>query len=85
MKNGYKKIIELSSKSYLENDDLSEPHLDFKELLDNISDVILLSGTIHGLFGKLFEKGRFDEIQKIYKDLLKNFKDRFLFRNSKTW
>ena len=34
----------------------------FKELLDNISDVILLSGTNHGLFGKLFEKGRFDEI-----------------------
>ena len=75
--NGYKKIIELSSKSYLENDVLSKPHLDIKELLDNISDVILLSGTNHGLFGKLFEKGRFDEIQKIYKDLLKNFKDNF--------
>ena len=74
---GYKKIIELSSKSYLENDVLSKPHLDIKELLDNISDVILLSGTNHGLFGKLFEKGRFDEIQKIYKDLLKNFKDNF--------
>ena len=75
--NGYKKIIELSSKSYLENDILSKPHLDIKELLDNISDVILFSGTNHGLFGKLFEKGRFDEIQKIYKDLLKNFKDNF--------
>ena len=75
--NGYKKIIELSSKSYLENDVLSKPHLDIKELLDNISDVIILSGTNHGLFGKLFEKGRFDEIQKIYKDLLKNFKDNF--------
>ena len=75
--NGYKKIIELSSKSYLENDVLSKPHLDIKELLDNISDVILLSGTNHGLFGKLFEKGRFDEIHKIYKDLLKNFKDNF--------
>ena len=75
--NGYKKIIELSSKSYLENDVLSKPHLDIKELLDNIGDVILLSGTNRGLFGKLFEKGRFDEIQKIYKDLLKNFKDNF--------
>ena len=75
--NGYKKIIELSSKSYLENDVLSKPHLDIKELLDNIGDVILLSGTNHGLFGKLFEKGRFDEIQKIYQDLLKNFKDNF--------
>ena len=29
---GYKKIIELSSKSYLNNDTLSEPHLDISEL-----------------------------------------------------
>ena len=31
---GYKKIIELSSMSYLTNDNLSDPHLDFKELLN---------------------------------------------------
>ena len=30
---GYKKIIELSSRSYLENDDLSDPHLDINDLL----------------------------------------------------
>jgi DNA polymerase-3 subunit alpha len=30
---GYKKIIELSSCSYLENDDLSDPHLDINDLL----------------------------------------------------
>ena len=30
---GYKRIINLSSKSYLENDNLSDPHLDIKELL----------------------------------------------------
>ena len=30
---GYKKIIELSSKSYLENDEFSDPHLDFDDLL----------------------------------------------------
>ena len=29
---GYKRIIELSSRSYLENDALSDPHLDIKEL-----------------------------------------------------
>ena len=33
---GYKRIIELSSFSYLENDDLSEPHLDFDELLEEL-------------------------------------------------
>ena len=57
---GYKRIIELSSRSYLENDALSDPHLDIKELLMNTEGVVVLSGTIHGLFGKLFDKGRFD-------------------------
>ncbi|MDB9825915.1 DNA polymerase III subunit alpha [Candidatus Pelagibacter sp.] len=76
-KKGYKRIIELSSKSYLENDALSDPHLDIKELLIDTEGVIVLSGTIHGLFGKLFEKGRFDEIKKIYKNLSLNFEDRF--------
>jgi DNA polymerase-3 subunit alpha len=39
--------------------------------------VCLLSGTIQGLFGKLFEKGRLEEIAKIYKNLSSNFHDRF--------
>ena len=75
--NGYKKIIDLSSRSYLENDALSKPHLDVNELLTDTDGVVLLSGTIHGLFGKLFEKGRFDEINKLYKKLSSRFNDRF--------
>ena len=39
---GYKKNIELSSKSYLENDPLSDPHLDIKELLTDTEEIILL-------------------------------------------
>jgi len=74
---GYKRIIELSSRSYLENDALSDPHLDIKELLREMEGVSLLSGTIHGLFGKLFEKGRLDEITKIYSSLSSTFIDRF--------
>ena len=74
---GYKRIIELSSRSYLENDALSDPHLDIKELLSDTDGVVLLSGTIQGLFGKLFEKGRFEEITKLYKSLLSKFNDRF--------
>jgi len=74
---GYKRIIELSSRSYLENDALSDPHLDIKELLTNIDGVILLSGTIQGLFGKLFEKGHFEEISRLYKSLSSSFSDRF--------
>ena len=74
---GYKRIIELSSISYLENDTLSDPHLDLKELLINTEGVLLLSGTIHGLFGKLFQKGHFEQITKLYKSLLSKYQDRF--------
>ena len=74
---GYKKIIELSSRSFLENDSLSDPHLEIKELFTKNEGVVLLSGTIHGLFGKLFEKGRFEQIQTLYNDLSSIFKDNF--------
>ena len=63
--NGYKKIIELSSKSYLENDVLSVPHVDLKDLLVTSDGLILLSGTVLGLFGKLFQKGKSDEMFKL--------------------
>ena len=38
--NGYKKIIELSSMSYLKNDAMSEPHLIFEELLEKSVDEV---------------------------------------------
>ena len=74
---GYKRIIKLSSISYLENDELSEPHIDFKELLEDNSGVAVFSGTIFGLFGELFNKGKFSEILELYNKLKSNFGDRF--------
>ena len=74
---GYKKIIELSSLSYLKNDELSEPHLDFNELLKKNNGVSLFSGTINGLFGQLFDKGKFSEIEDLYIKLKSNYSDRF--------
>jgi DNA polymerase III subunit alpha len=74
---GYKRIIELSSRSFLENDALSDPHLDIKELLIDTEGVILLSGTTQGLFGKLFEKGHFDKIIELYNKLSLKFDDKF--------
>ena len=53
---GYRRIIELSSQSYLKNNDLSYPHLDFLKLLNKTEGVALFSGTINGLFGQLFDK-----------------------------
>ncbi len=74
---GYKNIIDLSSSSYLKNDELSEPHVEFENLLSNSNGVAIFSGTILGLFGKLFDKGKFSEIHNLYEQIKKSFGDRF--------
>ncbi|MDC3038311.1 DNA polymerase III subunit alpha [Candidatus Pelagibacter sp.] len=74
---GYKNVIELSSLSYLENDELSDPHVDFELLLSNSKGVAVFSGTVFGLFGKLFDKGKFREIDELYNKIKNVFDDRF--------
>ena len=74
---GYKRIIKLSSLSFLENDVLSEPHLEFDELLDDSEGVAIFSGTVFGFFGFFFEKGKFSEINDLYNKLKLEYKDRF--------
>ena len=73
----YKSIIEMSSNSYLKNDGMSEPHCNFKDLTAISKDIIILSGTVNGLVGKLFDKGLFNEIEEIYKFLKKSINDNF--------
>ncbi len=75
--NGYKRVIELSSLSYLNDIEINEPYLNFNELLKPGEGVSLFSGTVNGLFGQLFEKGKFKEIEKLYSDLKSLYKDRF--------
>ncbi len=74
---GYKNIIDLSSVSYLKNDELSDPHVTFDYLLNNSEGVALFSGTVFGLFGKLFDKGKFTEIHDLYNKIKFKFGDRF--------
>ena len=51
---GYKSLIKLSSKSYLDSNEKTDPHCKINDL-KNISDgLMLLSGNHHGFFGKLF-------------------------------
>ena len=73
----YKRIIELSSMSYLKNDNLSDPHLDLKELFNLTDGISLFTGTINGLFGQLFNKGKFTEIAELYSKLKSKYNDRF--------
>ena len=74
---GYKRIIELSSSSYLHNDEISEPHVNFEELLKDTEGLAIFSGTIFGFFGKLFEKGKFSEIINLYSKLKSKYNDKF--------
>ncbi len=74
---GYKNIIELSSFSYLENDKVSDPHVDIEFLLKNSEGVAVFSGTVFGLFGKLFDRGKFTEIDELYIKIKNIFSNRF--------
>jgi DNA polymerase-3 subunit alpha len=74
---GYKNIIDLSSVSYLKNDELSDPHLTLDYLLNNSEGIALFSGTVFGLFGQLFDKGKFTEIHDLYNKIKSKFGDRF--------
>ncbi len=74
---GYKSLIDLSSKSYLENKTIEEPHCLFEELLKIKSGVTILSGTFDGLVGNLFTKNLLREIDDVLKLLKNAFGDRF--------
>ncbi len=74
---GYKNIIELSSKSYLENSEITDPHCNFDDLLKKSSGIIVLSGSIRCLIGSLFNNGLFNEINDIINKLSKTFKNDF--------
>jgi len=74
---GYRNIIKLSSKSYLENENLNYPHCNLEDLLKNSTGIIVLSGSIKCLAGKLFNRGLLDEVENIYKTLSENFNDNF--------
>ncbi len=74
---GYSRIIELSSKSYLDRSELETSHCKFADLFADTENVFVMSGTINGLFGKLFNKGKLNDIENLYKLLLKKFKNNF--------
>ena len=74
---GYQNIIELSSKSYLSNSSLNLPNCHFDDLLKYNENIIVLSGSISGLIGKLFDQGKNIEIENIYKKLKDTFKNNF--------
>jgi len=41
------------------------------------NNIIILSGSITGLFGDMFNKGRIDDIKNLYQSFKKKFRDNF--------
>ena len=46
-------------------------------MLENNEGVAIFSGTINGLVGQLFNKGKFSEIEKLYSKLKQKYGDKF--------
>jgi DNA polymerase III subunit alpha len=74
---GYKNLIKLSSKSFLEIKENEDPHCTIKDLIDNSEGLILLTGSFDGLIGKLFFKNLTDEVLEILKNFKKSFNNDF--------
>ena len=74
---GYKNIIELSSKAYLEIADTDDPHCLIDDLIKYSDGIIVLSGAVNNLIGNIFNKGLIDEIDELIKLLKNNFKENF--------
>jgi len=74
---GYKNLIKLSSKSYLDSDEKIDAHCKIHELKNNNDGLLLLSGNHHGFFGELFKLNKLKQIQEITAELKNIFNDRF--------
>jgi DNA polymerase III subunit alpha len=72
---GYKNLIKLSSKSFLEIKDNEEPHCTIEDIEKYYQGLILLTGSLDGFFGKIFLKNLPDEVTNILKKLNKVFKN----------
>ncbi len=72
---GYQNIIKLSSKSYLENSETTDPNCEIEDLIINSEGIIVLTGSINCLFGTLFNKGLLNEFQEILIKLKERFEE----------
>ena len=74
---GYEKILKLSSKSYLHNDDNLFPYCDIYDLLNDPEGLIVLSGSLQSVSGNLFLKNKLQDLSNLYELLAQKFKDDF--------
>ncbi len=75
--NGYKNLTKLSTSSYLESEVTLEPYCELENLYNNSDGLVVLSGTVYDLFGKLFKLNKLDLIKNLLKKLNKVFHNDF--------
>ena len=73
----YKDLIKLSSISYLNSDEKSEPHCSFDDLVKLNKNLIILSGNHQGLIGKLFKLNKIKQIEDVLKIINESFPNNF--------
>ncbi len=78
-KDGFKNLTKLSSLSYLKSKETEEPSCEIKDLIDNNSDLILLTGSCRDFFGKLFLSNKIKQFEDTLNELSKIFNDRIYF------
>ena len=61
---GYKNIIKLSSKSYLENTETANPHCKLDDLLNNSEGIIILTGSIKCFLAHFLTKVYLERLKK---------------------
>jgi DNA polymerase-3 subunit alpha len=74
---GYKKLIYLVSKSYLERENGINPYIKFTELLNNCEGLIMLSGGVNGFLGKLLLQNQHKFATDLLTQILAKFKQNF--------
>jgi len=72
---GYKNLIKLSSKSFLDVKDIEDPHCTIEDIEKNFKGIILLTGSFDSLIGKLFFKNLTEEVMILLKRFKKVFKE----------
>ena len=73
---GYKNLTKLSSSSYLNNSEITDPSCSLKDITDNNEGLILLTGNYTNFFGKLFYKNKLKDFEQTLNSLKSYFKDR---------
>ena len=74
---GYNNLVKLSSKSFLDNKENKSPTCSLNDLVDNNSDLLILSGGLDSLFGNLVKKNKLNDVDKLASVLKNKFSDSF--------